>query len=273
MRYYAYFRDFVHGIIMGLTSAIPGVSFGSVAILLNNYEKILNSAASWASIKKNQTYLGILCVGSFCGIFLFSKLATFLLAEYEMIKFFCFIGMIIGCTPMIYRRAKFDKVNLQNKAIFVLAFAFMVFWAYMSKDSSANQTLAQLGGISPSLLVWIFASGFIGAMAMIVPGISGSIVLLMLGAYTVIFEGLSTLNIAIVAATIAGMILGIMAGIKLVNKLLQFCSQAVYSAILGLILGSVLIIFPGFSWNAEGLIAITCGLICMTFIYFFSKNN
>jgi len=257
---------------MGITSTIPGVSFGAVALLLNIYEKILNSL-NLGNIKKNSHFLILLCAGCLCGIFLFSKLFTFLIVEYEMFTYYCFTGMIVGCTPMIYKRAKFDKVRFLNVAIFVMAFAFMIFLAFIGDGSHVNKTLAQLGGMSIPLLIWIFFAGFISAVAMIIPGISGSIVLLMLGAYTVAIEALSTFNIIIIAVIGSGTVMGILTGAKLIKALLGYHPQAVYSAVIGLILGSTFIVFPGYSWDIYGIIAILLAIISGVFIYFFSRRN
>jgi len=266
-----YFRDFMYGLIMGVTSTIPGISFGTVAILLNIYEKFLNSI-SLVNIKKNLTFLIPLCMGCICGIFAFSWLVTFLLTNYEMITYFCFIGMIIGCVPMIYKRAVSDKIRFRSVALFVAAFVFMLVLAFTSDGSLTNQTLAQLGGITPSLLAWIFFAAFISAMAMIIPGISGSIIMLMLGAYTVAVEAISTFNFVILFVVGTGVILGSLAGIRIVKTALRIDSQGLYCAVLGLIIGSIFIVYPGFSQDITGVIAIILAAISAFAIGIFSKR-
>jgi len=267
-----YLRDFLHGTIMGLTSTIPGVSFGTVAIVLNIYEKIL-TAMSLTNLKKNSGFLIPLGVGCVCGVLLFSKLVTYLLLEHEMVTYFCFIGMIVGCVPMIYRRIKCDKIKFSSIAAFVLSLAFMTYLAVLNYGSQSNQTLEQMGGITSSLLVWIFFAGFISAMTMIIPGISGAVIMLMLGAYTVSVEAVSTFNVVIIATVGAGILLGCLAGIKLVKVILGLYPQELYSAVLGLILGSILIIYPGFTAGPEGIESIVLAILFAVFIYLFSKKN
>jgi len=265
----------MHGIVMGLTSTIPGVSFGTVAIVLNIYEKILH-ALSISGLKKNSNFLAPLGLGCICGVFVFSKLVTYLLLEHEIITYFCFIGMIIGCVPMIYRRIRRDKsekIKARSVSVFILALVFMTFLAAMNYGSQANQSLAQMGGISPGLLVWIFVAGFISAMTMIIPGISGAVIMLMLGAYTVAVEALSTFNVIIIGTVGAGILLGCLVGIKLVKMILWRYPQELYSAVLGLIIGSIFIIYPGFSMDLVGVAAIILAAVFAIFIYLFSKKN
>jgi putative membrane protein len=143
----------------------------------------------------------------------------------------------------------------------------------MSDGSNANKTLEQLGGISPTVLIWIFFAGFISAMAMMIPGISGSIVMLMLGAYTVSVEAVSTFNIPIVLVVGLGIILGSLSGIRLIRTILTLHPQIVYCAVLGLITGSIFIIYPGFSRDAEGAIALLFAFLFIVITGIFSKRK
>jgi putative membrane protein len=270
----AILRDFLYGLIMGLTSTIPGISFGTVAILLNCYEKFLE-AVSIANIKRNLTFLVPLLTGCLVGIFAFSRLVTFLLTNHEMITYFAFIGMIIGCTPMIYKRANFDRIRFVNVAVFVIAFLFMFFMAFMAFVNDAthlNQTLAQLGGLSPSVLAWVFVAGFFSGMGMMIPGISGAIIFLMFGAYIIAVEAVSTFNIPLILVVGSGVVLGSLSGVKIIKIILAHKPQIVYCAVLGLILGSVFIIYPGFTANLEGLIAIIFAIVFMIISAWFSRK-
>ena len=271
----AILRDFLYGIIMGLTSTIPGISFGTIAILLNFYEKFLNSV-SLVNIKHNLAFLIPLLTGCVIGIFSFSRLVTFLLTNHEMVTYFAFIGMIIGCTPMIYKRANFDGVKLINIAVFLFAFLFMffmAFMAFMSDETHVNQTLAQIGGLTPSVLTWVFFAGFFSGMGMMIPGISGAIIFLMFGAYTVAVEAVSTFNVPLILVVGTGVILGSLTGVKLIKIILAHKPQIVYCAVLGLIIGSVFIIYPGFTVNTEGFFAIAVAIIFMVVSMLFSRKK
>ena len=271
----AFVRDFLYGIIMGLTSTIPGISFGTIAILLNFYEKFLNSV-SLANIKNNLAFLIPLLTGCVIGMFYFSRLVTFLLTNHEMITYFAFIGMIIGCTPMIYKRANIKGVQLINVAVFLFAFLFMFFMAFIaavSDETHINQTLAQIGGLTPSFLTWLFFAGFFSGMGMMIPGISGAIIFLMFGAYSIAVEAVSTFNVPLILVVGSGVVLGSLSGVKLIKIILAHKPQIVYCAVLGLIIGSVFIIYPGFTVNAEGFTAIAVAIVFMVISLLFSRNK
>jgi len=181
--------------------------------------------------------------------------------------------MIIGCTPMIYERANIDKIKFRNVAVFVLALVFMLLLTLMRDETNTNRTIEQFGGVTPYLIAFIFIAGFISAFMMIIPGISGSIVMLMLGGYTASVEAVSTFNLAVTVAVGAGIILGSLAGVKIVRIILNFMPQVLYCAVLGLMLGSIMIIYPGFTLNAEGITAIILACIFIPLTYLFSKKN
>jgi putative membrane protein len=257
---------------LGATNIVPGISGGTIAVLLNIYDKILYSI-SLVNIKKNLTFLAPLGLGVVCGIFSFSKLITVLLDRYEMIMYFCFIGLIMGSVPMIYRRAKYEKIKPQNAVIFACALVFMIVLAFAYYGSPANKTLAQLGGVSPSLLAWLFFAAFLSTVVMILPGISGSLMLLLLGAYVAAIEALSTLNAVLLGAMGTGVLLGAFVGVKFVKKMLRFHPQALYCAILGLVIGSVFTIYPGFSQDIAGVLSILFMCAFAVFTYLFSKKS
>ena len=263
-------KDFLYGLITGVTTTIPGVSFGTLAMLFNIYEKFIN-AFSPENIKKSIGFLVTFFVGCGCSLFLFSRLVTYLISEYQTAMYFAFIGMIIGCVPMIYKRAEYEKVKPRNVLIFAVALVFMALLAFINDSSLGNRTLDEFAGNALFLFLWFFVSGFAASLAMIIPGLSGSIIILMLGTYAATLEAVATLNFLVLAPFGVGVAVGIFAGIKLVKILLNRHYQASYSAILGLILGSIFIIYPGFTFGTQGLVAIILAVVCGVLTYIFSK--
>jgi len=198
---------------------------------------------------------------------------TYLIEYHEMITYFAFIGLIIGCVPMIYRKSEITKIRPAYVVAFVAALGFTVYLAIRHYGLMENLTLEELGGSSPGLIVWVFVAGFISAVAMLIPGISGSIILLMLGVYTVAIESVSLLYLPVLIPVGAGIGLGIVVGIKLIKWLLERNRQLVYSAVIGLVIGSIAIVFPGFEANLMGALAI---IFCVGFVfvsYFVSRND
>ncbi|MCL1808223.1 MAG: DUF368 domain-containing protein [Clostridiales bacterium] len=240
-------------------------------MLLNIYDRILYSV-SLVDFRKNLAVLGPLALGGACGIFSFSRLMAFLLAKYEMAMYFCFIGIIAGCIPMIYKRAKYDKIKPRNAAVFAASFAIMAALAFIDRGTLTNKTLAQLGGLSAALSLRIFFAVLASTVAMLLPGISGSLVMLLLGVYTVAIEAVSTFNFAVVAIAGAAVLCGGLIGVKLIKAMLRSHPQALYCGILGLITGSIFTIYPGFSADAQGAMSIFLMVLSAVLTFLFSKK-
>jgi len=143
----------------------------------------------------------------------------------------------------------------------------------MSNGSLENKSLDELGGLTPHMVFWLFFTGVVCAFAIIVPGMSGSIILLMLGTYNVAIESVAAFDFAILAPVGAGIAVGMVGGVKIIRTLLNKFNQMVYCAILGLVIGSVFIIFPGFEPNLKGAIAIGFAAAFAAVSYFFSRKG
>jgi len=264
--------SFLYGLIFGFGSPVPGVSAGTVAILLNVYDKFFSSINMEAA-KKNFVAIVTFLLGWAAGLFGISRIMMFLFDHYGQTISFIFIGLILGCVPMIYKKATAEKTRHRNAALALIAFGFMVFIAFFGEDMSANNNLEQLGGVTPALLAWVFFASFVSSMAMLIPGVGGSLMMIVFGVYTLYIEAVSTINVIMLATFVVSMVLGVLAGILITKKLLQSFAQALYYAILGFILGSLLIIFPGLSFNLESLVSIAMACLCFWFAFWLSKKG
>ena len=272
MKFIKIFKGFFYGLIFGFTSPIPGVSAGTMAILLNVYEKFFNSI-NIAAAKKNIFFIISFLLGWVFALFGISNIIMFLFDNHSQIISFSFNGLIIGCIPLIYKKAAVNKIRINNIAVFLAAFVFMLFLAFYGDDLSTNQTLEQLGGMTPFLLGWLFISSLISSMAMLIPGVGGSLMMFVFGIYAVYIEAIATLNPILLIIFIISMIFGVLAGIILTKKMLASYSQSLYFAILGFIIGSLFIIYPGFSLDITGLLSAVFAVFCMILAYRLSKKS
>jgi len=268
----AIIKAFIYGLIFGFGSPIPGVSAGTMAILLNVYDKFFSSINKEAAKKNIHSIISFL-LGWAVGLFGISRIMMFLFDYHGQIISFIFIGLILGCLPMIYKKATADKIKFRNVFMFLLALAFMVFLAFFGDNMTANNTIEQFGGITPALLVWFFFASFVSSMSMLIPGVGGSLMMIVFGIYTVYIEAVSTLNLIILIVFAVSMVLGVLAGIILTKKLLEHFSQTLYFAILGFIIGSLLIIYPGLSFDIESVISIVLACLFFVFAYWLSKKE
>lgn len=267
-----YLKTTVFGLLIGIANAIPGVSGGTMAVILNIYDKIMY-AFSPKNLKENLKFLIPLAVGAVLGVFLLSNVIVAAMENYPIVLNFCFIGLVLGSLPAIFKRAKGDGIHNRNWLFFALGLGVMIFLTFVNPEATTNKTIAEFGGIDTGLCLWFAFTAAIGCIAMILPGLSGSLVLLLFGTYGGIMESIATFNFILIGATGLGVIIGGIVGIKVIKKMLRFHPQALYFAILGLMVGSMIIIWPGFALNTQGFIA-AIGLIGFTLIaYFMSKEK
>ena len=189
-----------------------------------------------------------------------------------MLMYFSFIGLILGCVPMIHKKATAQKLKRINVAIFIIALSFMIFLTFTSGSEHANQSLEELGGITPLIVVWVFIASFVSSTAMLIPGVGGSVMMLAFGIYTIYIEAISSLDPIMLPILLISMVLGILVSIKIIKELLVSHPQTLYGAILGFMIGSVFLVFPGFYWGLEGFIAIISMVVCGAFSYYLGKK-
>lgn len=265
------------GTVFGIANVIPGVSGGTLAVVMNVYDKLIDSIANFRKHwKQSLRFLLPFLVGAGAAILLFSKLVKFLLDNFPMQVNFFFIGLILGSIPMIAGKAlKNTKVKPAHIACLLLGFGVMVGMFFLSPNESA----AAETQLSVPLFFMLLVSGFIAAVTMIIPGISGSLMLLVLGMYNTVITAVSDIgtlnNILILLPFGFGVLIGFFAGTKLIAICLRKAPKVTYCLILGLVVGSLLPVFAesGFLFSAGGLIACGFLLIGAALAFFMSREK
>lgn len=260
-----------YGVILGISNVIPGVSAGTMAVVLNIYDDLLNAVSlKKEHLKKNFMFLVTIGIGAIIGILLFSNAITFLFESYNLPTNFLFIGIIIGSIPMVINHAKEgQKIRSKNWIPFVITIGIMIIMA-VSKDTDSNALIFR--EVNIGIALWLVLAGAISAFSMIIPGISGSFIMLTLGVYTSVITSVSEFNLSILIPVAIGVLIGLILGVKIVKILLSKYNQATYMAILGLVMGSVLVIYPGFTFNLIGFFALICMCIGVAITYSFSDK-
>ena len=234
-----------YGIIMGIANVIPGVSGGTMAIILNFYDRLMESITfNLKVIKKNISFLVPLGIGLVIGILGLSKVMNILLSDYPTQTYFAFIGIIIGSLPLIWSKAKRSDKKIQTSSwiALIITLAIMISLAFFSSDKDAAPI--KYTSFSIEACIMCFISMTIGASTMIIPGISGSMMLLIMGMYGTIFGFvISYLYIPLLIPTALGAVVGLFGGAKLITILLNKYEQLTYMAILGLLVGSMAELF------------------------------
>ena len=264
-------KGFIYGLVFGSLSPIPGISAGTLAVFFNIYEQFFN-VFTWENVKKNVPFFVMFAVGSIVGLAGVSNLLMFLMEYHQQMLLFSFKGLIIGCVPMVYLKARTDRINPLNVGVFAISLGIMLFIAFFG-ELGANMTLEQLGGISPLIITWVFAASFVSSASMLVPGFGGSLAMLVFGIYAIYIEAISTVNLGMLAVFIVSMGLGLWVGIRIIRKLLKTHAKTLYSGILGFVVGSIFIMYPGFEPDMQGLISVVLACVFALLAYRFSKEG
>ena len=263
------------GLAYGVTSPIPGFDGGTFFILFNVYEGFIHGAKV-KNLKKKWPVILLFLAGALAGLLGISNLMAYLLLHHEIIMYYSFAGLILGCTPLIYKKSALNlsthQVTFKNALIFLVSFILMLLLAFRGTAPEDYDYIYQLYEAGPPL-IWIFFASIISSIGMLIPGVGGAILMLVLGTYNAYIEALANFNVIVLLAFAAGMTCGISLGIKTVRKTLVTYPGELYCAILGFTLGSVLVVFPGFFASLEGMLAITSGIGFTFLAYFISTRS
>lgn len=252
--------DIIKGIFVGIANVIPGVSGGTMAVSFGVYDKILSSVSNlFKDFKKSIKTLLPLAIGMIIGVVGFTFIIGWLLLNQPFGTSLAFTGLILGGLPMIIKSLKQGWERDTKKSIPVNVILFLLFTAFACGMAFLNGNAD--GGVlltaSASMMIKMFLMGIIAAATMVVPGVSGSLVLMVLGYYFGVLSAVKSfitalkdfdisemLNQALILAPFAiGCLVGIFFISKLIEWLFNHFASATYSSILGLIVASPVAIF------------------------------
>lgn len=246
-------KNMISGMIIGVANIIPGVSGGTMAVVLGIYDKLIDSVSNlFHNFKKNLLFLIPVALGAGAGIILFSALIKYLLGNFPIETNFFFLGLILGGIPMIYKRAVSHSFRLTYLIPFFAAVALMLLFTFYFADINTEMVVRTL---SVGVCVWLVLTSAIAAACMILPGISGSMILMILGAYTTILTAISELNLLILIPAAGGIAIGLLGGARIIDICLKRVPGATYFVILGLIVTSIVPVFrnAGFVFGEDSL--------------------
>lgn len=262
------------GVVLGISTIIAGLSAGTMAVALNVYDRLI--AVITPNIKKILAAWKFwlpLAVGAAAGIFLFSKLVTVLYGSYPIPTTWFFVGVIVGSIPLIYRRIQKPSSllpSVPSAICAVIALAVMVVFVVVTPNEGASVYTV----LTPSLFIMLVISGVLAALAMIIPGISGSFLLLVIGLYRTVLQAVSELNIFLLIPFAVGVGIGLFAGAAFVRFLLSKVPRETFGAVFGLVLGSILVL--GQNGLGSGIIiafSVICFIVGSLISFIFGKKE
>ena len=239
---------FIKGVVLGVAFVIPGVSGGTLAVLMGIYEELIEAASNFyksiADFKKYIMYLLPIGLGVVFSVAVFAKLIKFGLDKAPIITILIFLGMIIGGIPALVRNVKGTKTNLKDMTLMLVGLIIVISMLIFHKSNS-NVVLTNM---SITGYITLFLVGAIAAVTMVVPGISGSFTLMLIGYYEPILNLVNDItsfkNLGPNLILIFTFMLGVFIGIIFISKIIEWClkhyKRETYYAIIGFVLSSII---------------------------------
>ena len=243
-----YITLFFKGIFMGIADAMPGISGGTIALLLGIYEELIESISElkislfsklinkgfksfWE--KLNGNFLLVLVSGIGISLISFVKISASFLESFPLFIWSFFLGLIFATVYVIY-----ILINQWHNLNFFFLIISIIFSIFLSSFSAYDTDEISL--------LYILFSGIIASSAMILPGISGSLILVILGVYAYLIKALDNLELIVIFTFISGAIIGLLVFSKILKYLFNNHRDATYTIMLGLVIGSIENVWP---WN------------------------
>lgn len=274
-----YVIQFIRGFCMALADSVPGVSGGTVAFLLGFYDQFIGSiddllSGNMEKKKKALFFLIKLGIGWVCGFILAMLVLASVFESHIYIISSLFIGFIVFAIPIVMMEEKECLLEKKSCALFVIL-GIVVVSAITYFNPTGGGTGMNLDHLNLKLGIYVFVAGMITISAMVLPGISGSTLLLIMGLYLPIVAAIKEflhLNFACFPTVFlfgCGVIVGAFSVVKLIRKALEnFRAQTIYT-IVGLMIGSIYAVImgptslenpkPAMTWHEFSIIAFVIG--------------
>lgn len=234
------------GMAIGIAMIIPGVSGGTLAVLLNIYDELIDSINNlFKNFKKSISILIPILLGALIGFIALIYPLTLGLKHCPLIVVSLFAGLIIGGIPQLYKTV-YKKENVVGIILALISIGLMVGLCFINPSIALDFSNLNFG-----LWIYLLLGGIFSAVALVVPGISGSMILMILGLYTPILLVITDLlsfsnllsNILILLPVGLGVILGFFSIAKLMGFLLKKHTINTYFSIIGFVVGSIFTIY------------------------------
>lgn len=229
------------GFIIGSSMSVPGVSGGTMAILLGIYDRLISSVSRFLNdLKGNIIFLMKFCIGAGIGIFTLSNVIKKLLEVAPIPVSFFFLGAVIGGVPALYEKTKTQnsKISISSVIYFLIGLA-----AVISIGFIPTGTISVSSGSGFGHYFMLLITGIIIALALVLPGISTSHMLLVLGMYDSMLDAISSFDIVYVGVIGIATVIGIFLITRPIEWTMNKFPRQTYCVVIGFVIGSTWEIF------------------------------
>ncbi|HDA8074953.1 TPA: DUF368 domain-containing protein [Staphylococcus aureus] len=247
--------NILKGFAMGTSDLVPGVSGGTIALLLGIYNQFIASISGifsrrfWPSF----TFLIPIIIGMLLAMGSLSNLFNYLLSQHHIPTMFFFGGLIIGIVPYLLKISNYKtSFTTKHYMMIIAGIAILIVITLMNNgDKHAGETLT----LSTGLIIKYFIAGMCASSAMLLPGISGSFMLLVFGVYGTVMLAISEVvklnftGLPILLAVGFGVLAGFIISSKIIQYFLTHHKLMTFALIIGFVVGSLFAVFPGLPTN------------------------
>ena len=243
-------NQLLRGIVIGVANIIPGVSGGTMMVSMGIYDTLIHCITHlFKEFKKSIKTLLPYAVGMLVGIVALASVIDWGLENYPLPTNTLFIGLILGGLGPLLKKVDRKKINFAAVIAFIALFALIIWLGIQRKDSIQNAESIDMNVLQMLIMVFI---GMIASATMIIPGVSGSLVLMLLGYYKPVVNALSTVKdglfsmdfsllgqpVLMLLPFLLGIVLGIFGVAKLIEWLTSRYPTPTYCGVLGLVVAS-----------------------------------
>lgn len=276
-------KQLLQGMVVGIANIIPGVSGGTMMVAMGLYDKLIHAITHLRKeFKESMKLLIPIFIGAGVAIVLLSKLFVFLLDNYPIPTNFAFCGLIVGSLPFILNKVKGHKVSLGKVACFVAFFVLVIGMALIEEGAGTGADVS----FTLVNVIKLFLVGIVAAATMVIPGVSGSMMLMLLGYYNTILESINFMIDALLAFDVNAIIegigilvpfgIGILVGVVVIAKIIEFilirAEIHAYYAIIGLIVASPIAILIKMSWGDLSVVTMMISLLTFALGWFIASK-
>jgi len=238
MKFNSVFKTIGYGLVLGISLLPPGFSVATMAMILGIYEELINLLNELFSkdTAKAMKKIALLGIGAAAGVVVFSGIISTLFDRFPNQLNFFFIGLVVSTFPLLAKQANIkEKFQTTNYVTLILASILAAMFIFVDTsnfiDFDGNFTLIKV--------LYLILTGVLVSLSMVLPGLSGALVLMLIGSYEFLLESISTMNLAVISIVALGAVLGLISSGRLIKNLIEKKISLLYGLSMGLVLGSV----------------------------------
>lgn len=267
-------KAILRGMVIGIANIIPGVSGGTMAVAMGIYDKMIHAATHlFSEFKKSMKVLLPILIGAVIAIVVVARIIEFAFDKAPIQTNLFFIGLILGSLPMMAQKVKGNTIRISHIISFLIFFALVIAFALMGEgeERAAELTINLIGALK------LFGVGVVAAATMVIPGVSGSMMLMLMGYYNPVLKTINSFVSNLADGNVAGMwhdcgflipfgigvVFGIFAIAKIIEKIFEKFPMQAYWAIIGLIIASPVAIVLLNDFSGINVVSVITGIVML----------